>query len=252
MTPWTVAQQATLSTEFSRQEYWSGLPLPSPGDLPDPGVEPVCLALAGRFFTTEPPRTSPTGAQRGDILQIHPLATGFLYFLFPNPSNPPSPRSSPVSLYFLSLYKKPEVSQLDLQDHHLYWTNKRLSLKSTTLRNWKLFMFSVSPWVISSESRERSRETRLRHATAKEIKNHVQIRAHSKGDRNLKTILSQLMSLLCFLWSREPLQVWSHWVKAGGGQMAWRQPLHAQHCRQTLPASPFMHLLLHLEFLAHL
>ena len=57
-TPWTVACQAPLSMEFSRQEYWSGLPFPSPGDLPDPEIEPaslVSLALAGRFFTTVPP-----------------------------------------------------------------------------------------------------------------------------------------------------------------------------------------------------
>ena len=40
---------------FSRQEYWSGLPFPSPGDLPDPGIKPMSLALAGRFFTSEPP-----------------------------------------------------------------------------------------------------------------------------------------------------------------------------------------------------
>ena len=40
-TPWTVICQAPLSMEFSRQEYWSGLPLPSPGDLPDPGIEPT-------------------------------------------------------------------------------------------------------------------------------------------------------------------------------------------------------------------
>jgi len=40
---------------FSRQEYWSGLPFPSPGDLPDLGVEPESPALAGGFFTTEPP-----------------------------------------------------------------------------------------------------------------------------------------------------------------------------------------------------
>jgi len=38
--------------EFSRQEYWSGLPFPSPGDVPNPGIKPVSLALAGRFFTT--------------------------------------------------------------------------------------------------------------------------------------------------------------------------------------------------------
>ena len=57
-TPWTVAHQAPLSMGFSRQEYWSGLPFPSPGDLPDPGIEPASLvspALAGGFFTPAPP-----------------------------------------------------------------------------------------------------------------------------------------------------------------------------------------------------
>ena len=44
-TPWTVARQAPLSMGFSRQEYWSGLPFPSPGDLPDPGIEPGSPAL---------------------------------------------------------------------------------------------------------------------------------------------------------------------------------------------------------------
>ena len=54
-TLWTVAHQAPLSMKFSRQEYWSGLPFPPPGDLPDPGIEPASLispALAGGFFTT--------------------------------------------------------------------------------------------------------------------------------------------------------------------------------------------------------
>ena len=55
MTPWTIAGQAPLSMGFSRQEYWGGLPFPSPGDLPDPGIEPMCPALAGRLFTSEPP-----------------------------------------------------------------------------------------------------------------------------------------------------------------------------------------------------
>ena len=48
-------QRAPLSMGFSRQEYWSGLPFPSTGDLPDPGTETTSPALAGRFFTTEPP-----------------------------------------------------------------------------------------------------------------------------------------------------------------------------------------------------
>ena len=53
-TPRTVAHQAPLSMGFPRQEYWSGLPFPSPGDLPDPRIKTGSLALAG-FFTSEPP-----------------------------------------------------------------------------------------------------------------------------------------------------------------------------------------------------
>ena len=55
MTPWTVAHQALLSMGVSRQEHWSGLPCPLPGDLPNPGIEPASLkspALAGGFFNT--------------------------------------------------------------------------------------------------------------------------------------------------------------------------------------------------------
>ena len=55
---WTVACQVPLSMKFSRQYYWSGLPFPTPGDLPDLETEPeslTFLALAGRFFTTQPP-----------------------------------------------------------------------------------------------------------------------------------------------------------------------------------------------------
>ena len=51
VTPWTIAHQASLSMEFSRQEYWSGLPFPSPGNLPDPRVKPGSPRLS--------PQTSP-------------------------------------------------------------------------------------------------------------------------------------------------------------------------------------------------
>ena len=50
-----VAHQASLSRRFPRQAYWSGLPFPSPGDLPDPGIKPEPPALTGGFFTTETP-----------------------------------------------------------------------------------------------------------------------------------------------------------------------------------------------------
>ena len=53
--PWTVAYQAPPSMGFSRQEYWSGLPFPSPGDLPDPGIEPRSPALEADALTSEPP-----------------------------------------------------------------------------------------------------------------------------------------------------------------------------------------------------
>ena len=54
-TPWTVAHQASLSMEFFRQEYWSGLPFPSPGDLPDPGIEPRSSALQADSLWPAPP-----------------------------------------------------------------------------------------------------------------------------------------------------------------------------------------------------
>ena len=54
-TPWTVAHQAPPSMEFSRQEYWSGLPFPSPGDLPDPGIKPRSPALQADALISELP-----------------------------------------------------------------------------------------------------------------------------------------------------------------------------------------------------
>ena len=54
-TPWTGACQAAPSMEFPRQEHWSGLPFPSPGDLPDPGIEPGSPTLQADFLPSEPP-----------------------------------------------------------------------------------------------------------------------------------------------------------------------------------------------------
>ena len=64
---WTVAHQAPLSMEFSRQEYWSGVPCPPPGDLLDPGIEPASHtspALAGGFFTTGTIWDAPCGSYK--------------------------------------------------------------------------------------------------------------------------------------------------------------------------------------------
>ena len=81
MTPWAIARQALLSTGFPRPEYWSGLPFPTSGDLPSPGIEPPSLespALTGRFFTTAPPRKpqgEPIGHTLGHIFKVTHLGT---------------------------------------------------------------------------------------------------------------------------------------------------------------------------------
>ena len=67
VTPWNVARQAPLSMEFSRQEYWSELPFPLPGDLPNPGIKPmspVSPLLADRFFTSLASREAPMSKGR--------------------------------------------------------------------------------------------------------------------------------------------------------------------------------------------
>ena len=71
-TLWTVVSQAPLTAGFSQQEYWSGWPFPSPGDLPNPGIKPASPAspaLAGRLFTTEPPR-KPSGSEEGSLRRV--------------------------------------------------------------------------------------------------------------------------------------------------------------------------------------
>ena len=59
VTPWTVAHQAPLSIGFPGQEYWSGVPFPSPGDLPDPGIEPRSPVLQADSLPSEPPGKLP-------------------------------------------------------------------------------------------------------------------------------------------------------------------------------------------------
>ena len=76
--PWTIACQAPLSTRFPRQEYWSGLPFPTPGGLPDPGIKPVSLvspALTGGFFTMRPVG-SPKEAELAGKITLEVKGTG--------------------------------------------------------------------------------------------------------------------------------------------------------------------------------
>ena len=80
VTPWTVALRVPLSMGLSRQEYWSGLPFSSPGDLPDLGIKPTSPALAGGFFTTEPP-----GKPTETIPYIYLFNKCSIYFLSLSP-----------------------------------------------------------------------------------------------------------------------------------------------------------------------
>ena len=94
MTSWTVARQAPLSMGLSRQEYWSGLPFPPPGDLPDPGMEPMSpasSALAGGFLTTILP--GKPSCRHDVLLFLNPPA------ISSNPlPSPPTPITHPVLL----------------------------------------------------------------------------------------------------------------------------------------------------------
>ena len=79
VTPWIVACQAPLSTGFLRQEYWSGLPFPSPGDLRDPGMEPRSPALQVDPLTPEPPGKCQLNSRYTGLTSLH----YFSYFKFP-------------------------------------------------------------------------------------------------------------------------------------------------------------------------
>ena len=69
-----VAHQAPLSTEFSRQEYWSGLPFPTPGDLPDPGIKPGSPALQADSLLSEPPWwESMVGERIGEAIETNKI-----------------------------------------------------------------------------------------------------------------------------------------------------------------------------------
>ena len=92
MTPWTVAHQAPLSMGFSRHEYWSGLPFPSPGDLPNPGIEPRPPALQAHSLPSEPPgkplihqRTWANSKQHRNQCRSGLYSNVSLFTLFVNP-----------------------------------------------------------------------------------------------------------------------------------------------------------------------
>ena len=86
-TPWTVAHQAPPSMGFSRQEYWNGLPFPSPGDLPDPGIEPSSPALQEDALTSEPPGKPQGGSKKKEKLKNKIAAIQKKHKPIPNAAN---------------------------------------------------------------------------------------------------------------------------------------------------------------------
>ena len=72
LTPWTMACQTPVPMGFPRQEYWNELPFPTPRNLPNPGIKPEPPALAGRFFTTQPP---------GKLIYIYHIFWSFSYII---------------------------------------------------------------------------------------------------------------------------------------------------------------------------
>ena len=81
-TPWTVAHQAPLSMEFSRQEYWSGLPCPPPGDLPYTGIEPRSLTLQVTSLPSKPPGKPKAPNSLSQIFRKKNKAGGFTFLDF--------------------------------------------------------------------------------------------------------------------------------------------------------------------------
>ena len=103
-TPWTVAHQASPSMGFSRQEYWSGLPFPSPGDLPNPGIEPESPALEADALTSEPPG-KPKNTGVGSLF--------LLQWIFPTQESNWSLLHCRQILYQLSCQESPKIKHLD-------------------------------------------------------------------------------------------------------------------------------------------
>ena len=117
--PQTVARQAPLPMEFSRQGYWNGLPFPPPGDLPDPGIKPESPALAAGFLTLEPPGKPTINLQHWPILNWLFLWTYLLPLSLEIKSLPlywhPSHPSNGWSL--------PDLMLFPIPDTHSFFTN---------------------------------------------------------------------------------------------------------------------------------
>ena len=102
-TPWTIAYQVPPSMGFSRQECWGGLPFPSPGDLPNPGIEPGFPALQADALTSEPP-----GRRKDGEESIKNLGTSDVHYIKYINNKDPLYSTENYSKYFVITYNRKE------------------------------------------------------------------------------------------------------------------------------------------------
>ena len=142
-TPGTVAHQAALSMGFSRLEYWSGLPFPPPGDLPNPGIEPIppaSPALTDGFFTTEPPE-KPRFCHPTEKLNHNYTYTLSILPLLPHPIPPGhhrAPDRAPCATQRLITSYRLIPDSAYMLSYILCLSSPSLSLSSTVYSIWDM------------------------------------------------------------------------------------------------------------------
>ena len=139
MTPWAVALQAPLSMEFSRQRYWSRLPFPSPGDLPNPGIEPRCPALQADSLPAEPQgKPNNTGVGSLSLLQQIFWTQGLNWRLL----------HCRWIVYQLSYQKSPFVIY-----HHVTKLFTSFTVKRITLSLPSHSVLTITAWILKDKGR---------------------------------------------------------------------------------------------------
>ena len=154
-TPWTVAYQAPPSMGFSRQEYWSGLPFPSPGDLPDPGIEPGSPAFQADALASEPPGKpnagdpgSITGSGRSAGERIgHPLQYSWASLVAQLVKNLPAEQETwGQSLGWEESLEKKNTTHSSILAWRMPWTIQSMGCKESDMTEWLSLLLPKYYW----------------------------------------------------------------------------------------------------------
>ena len=133
VTPWTAARQAPPSMEFSRQEYWSGLPFPSPGDLPDPGMEPRSPALQVDSLPSEPLGKPHSFIVKGKVGRGRRPSLSFLHRRHASITSSSSRLGRGISFHRWLFFVGAESMSLGSLAHQARWTGWRSQAASVLL-----------------------------------------------------------------------------------------------------------------------